>query len=141
DSNAPLARLFRPEAYYYYCYLKQFMENKPDELWQFIRQKQLDTRNNYLFAIMVASLAATNQKAVLGIQVLTERNNNWHYADIPYADCLLGQLKLARMDDDAHIYLERFIQRYKGKFYLKHALQRLSWYYYLHGNMAAANKY
>ncbi|GAA0523254.1 tetratricopeptide repeat protein [Chitinophaga japonensis] len=141
DSNAPLARLFRPEAYYYYCYLKQFMENNPDELWQFIRQKQLDTRNNYLFAIMVASLAATNQKAVLGIAVLTDRNDNVHYVDIPYADCLLGQLKLARMDDDAHVYLERFIRRYKGKFYLKHALQRLSWYYYLHGNMDAANKY
>jgi len=45
------------------------------------------------------------------------------------------------MDDDAHVYLEKFVNNFRGKFYLKQALQRLSWYYYIHGNMDAANKY
>jgi hypothetical protein len=141
DSSAPLAQLFKPEAYYYYCYLKLTMENKPEELWQFIQRRQLDTRNNYLFAIMVANLALNNQKAVMGIKVLTERNDSAHYEDIVYHNYLMGLLKLSRMDDDAHVYLERFVNNFKGRFYLKQGLQRLSWYYYLHGNMDAANRY
>jgi predicted negative regulator of RcsB-dependent stress response len=141
DSNAPLAQTFRPEAYYYYCYLKLFMESNPDELWQFIQRRQLDTRNNYLFALMVANLAVTNLKADLGIKILTERNNSPAYAGIPYEYYLMGLLKMNRQDDDAHVYLEKFINTFKGKFNVKEALQRLSWYYYLHGNMEAANKY
>lgn len=141
DSDAPQAQLFRPEACYYYCYLKLTMENKPDELWQFIQSRRLDTRNNYLFAIMVANLALNNQKAVMGIKVLTERNDSAHYEDIVYQNYLMGMLKLARMDEDAHVYLEKFVNNFRGKFYLKHALQRLSWYYYIHGNMDAANRY
>ncbi len=141
DSNDPLAQLFRPEGYYYYCYLKLITENNADELWQFIQRKQLDTHSNYLFAIMVANLAVTKQKADLGIKVLSDRNTSGHYENIVFQDYLMGLLKLARQDDDAHVYLERFITNFKGKFNVKEALQRLSWYYYLHGNMDAANKY
>jgi len=141
DSNAPQAQLFRPEACYYYCYLKLTMENKADELWQFIQSRHLDTHNNYLFAIMVANLALNNQKAVMGIKVLTDRNDSAHYEDIVYQHYLMGMLKLVSMDDDAHVYLEKFVNNFRGKFYLKQALQRLSWYYYIHGNMEAANKY
>ena len=141
DSNAPLAQLFKPEGYYYYCYLKLFMESNPDELWQFIQQRQLDTRNNYLFAIMVANLAVTNQRADLGIKVLSERNTSAHYETMVYQDYLMGLLKLARQDEDAHVYLEKFLNNFKGKFNVKEALQRLSWYYYMRGNMEAANKY
>ncbi len=141
DSNAPDARLFREEAYYYYCYLKLFIQNKPEELWQFLQRRQLDTKNNYLFALMVANLSLNNQKAAIGIKVLEEKNDSVQYANIQYYNYVFGLLKLSRMDDDAHVYLERFINEFKGKFYVKEALQRLSWYYYLENNMALANKY
>lgn len=141
DSSAPTAVLFKDESYYYYCYLKLFIENKPEDVWQFIQRKQLDTKNNYLFALMVGNLALNNQKAAMGIKVLTERNDSAEYADIEYHNYLFGLLKLTRLDKDANIYLERFIRNFKGKFYIKEALQRLSWYYYLQGNMEAANKY
>lgn len=141
DSNNDVAVIFKPEAYYYYCYLKLFIENKPEEVWSFIQQHQLDTKNNYLFTLMVANLAMNNQKAALGIKILTERNDSAQYADIPYLYYLLGEMKLSRQDEDANIYFQRFLERFKGKFYLKECLQRLSWYYFLHGNMEAANKY
>ena len=141
DSNTEVAKLFREEACYYYCYLKLFIENKPEDVWGFIQKYKLDTKNNYLFALMVANIAMNNQKATLGIKVLTERNDSVQYEEIPYVYYLLGQLKLCRQDDDANVYLLKFVDRFKGKFYLKEGLQRLSWYYYLHGNMEAANKY
>lgn len=141
DSNTEVAKLFREEACYYYCYLKLFIENKPEDVWGFIQKYKLDTKNNYLFALMVANIAMNNQKATLGIKVLTERNDSVQYEEIPYVYYVMGQLKLCRGDEDANVYLLKFIDRFKGKFYLKEGLQRLSWYYYLHNNMDAANKY
>jgi tetratricopeptide (TPR) repeat protein len=141
DSNSDVAVLFKPEAYYYYCYLKLFIENKPEDVWAFIQQHQLDTKNNYLFALMIANISMNNQKAAIGIKILTERNDSVQYEDIPYCNYLMGELKLSRQDEDANIYLQRFLEKFKGKFYVKECLQRLSWYYYLHGNTEMANKY
>ncbi|QEH43648.1 tetratricopeptide repeat protein [Chitinophaga sp. XS-30] len=141
DSNDPTAAIFREESYYYYCYLKLFIENKPEQLWQFIRQKQLDIRNNYLFALMVANLSLNDQKAEQGIRILTERNHSREYATIHYHDYVMGLLKLERQDADAITYLERFVREFRGKFYVKEALQRLSWAYYLKGDAATASKY
>lgn len=141
DSNTEVAVLFKPEAYYYYCYLKLFIENKPEDVWSFIQQHQLDTKNNYLFALMVANLSMNNQKAAIGIKTLMERNDSSQYTEIVFLYFLLGEMKLYRQDEDANVYFHRFLDRFKGKFYVKECLQRLSWYYFLHGNMEAANKY
>ncbi|MCK7559741.1 hypothetical protein MKQ70_34285 [Chitinophaga sedimenti] len=96
ESAAASAQLFREESYYYYCYLKLFIENKPDQVWQLIHDKQLDTKNNYLFALMVAQLSMNNQKAQQGIAALADRNHSPEYADIVWENYLLGQLKLNR---------------------------------------------
>ncbi|RBL92569.1 tetratricopeptide repeat protein [Chitinophaga flava] len=141
ESNAPEARLLREESYYYYCYLMLFIVNKPEETWEFLQRKQLDTKSNYLYALMVANLSLNNQKAANGIRVLEEKHDSNEYADIEYYNYVYGLLKLTRLDNDAHVYLERFINNFKGKFYIKECLQRLSWYYYLEGNQALANKY
>ncbi|HVI46631.1 MAG TPA: hypothetical protein VM802_17265 [Chitinophaga sp.] len=141
ESNAPEAKLFREESYYYYCYLMLFIVNKPEDTWAFLQRKQLDTKNNYLFALMVANLSLNNQKAATGLKVLQEINDSAQFTDIQYYNYVMGLLKLTRLDSDAHVYLERFVNNFKGRFYLKECLQRLSWYYYLEGNQAAANKY
>ncbi|UYQ93585.1 hypothetical protein MKQ68_00525 [Chitinophaga horti] len=141
DSNSPYAQLFREESYFYYCYLKLFIENKPEQVWQLINEKKLDTKNNYLYALMVAQLSMNNQKSQQGITALTERNRSAEYVDIAWENYLLGQLKLNRLDDDATAYLERFLARFKGRFFVKEALQKLSWGYYIKGNLDMANKY
>jgi len=141
DSNTEAALIFKPEAYYYFCYLKIYVENKPDDVWAFVQKHQLDTRNNYLFALMVANIAMNNQKAALGLRILAERNDTSQYADLPFLNFLYGEMKLERQDEDANIYFHRFLDKFKGKFYVKEGLQRLSWYYFLHNNMDQANKY
>lgn len=141
SSQSPSALLFKEEACYYYCYLKLFIENKPEELWQFIQHQQLDTHNNHLFALMVANLSLNNQKAAQGIKVLEGWNRSAEYTELQYTNYAMGMLKLTRLDADAQVYLERFVNQFKGKFYLKEVLQRLSWNSYLQGNMAEANKF
>jgi tetratricopeptide (TPR) repeat protein len=37
------------------------------------------------------------------------------------------------------MYLERFLRRFRGRFYVKDALEKLSWYYYLRGDQVVAD--
>jgi tetratricopeptide (TPR) repeat protein len=37
------------------------------------------------------------------------------------------------------VYLERFLKSFKGRFYVKDALHKLSWHYYLQGDQAKAD--
>ncbi|WP_298707557.1 lipopolysaccharide assembly protein LapB [Chitinophaga sp.] len=141
DSRDPVADIFREESWYYYCYLKLFIENKPEQLWDFVEKKQLDTKNNYLFALMVANLSLNNQKADQGIRVLEGRRQSPEYTELWYAEYALGLMKFERGDADAIAHLERFVGGFKGKFYVKEALQRLSWAYYLKGDMNKAQYY
>ncbi|WP_126247518.1 tetratricopeptide repeat protein [Chitinophaga rhizosphaerae] len=141
DSHDPVADIFREESYYYYCYLKLFIENKPEQLWDFVEKKQLDTKNNYLFALMVANLSLNNQKADQGIRVLEERRPSPEYAHLWYSEYAMGLMKFERGDADAIAHLEKFVNGFKGKFYMKEALQRLSWAYYLKGDISKAQYY
>ncbi|RAI99891.1 tetratricopeptide repeat protein [Chitinophaga skermanii] len=141
NSQAPTAVIFKEESYYYYCYLKLFIENKPEELWQFIQQRQLDTKHNYLFALMVANLSMNNQKAAQGLEVLANRVPSNEYTDLYYQYYLAGVMRLDHLDDSAVVYFDKFLRNFKGKFYVKEALQRMSWAYYIKGNQDMANKY
>jgi tetratricopeptide (TPR) repeat protein len=58
---------------------------------------------------------------------------------MPVWDMELGYACLNHLEPDAAVYLTRFLQRFKGRFYVKDALQKLSWCYYLDGETARAD--
>jgi tetratricopeptide (TPR) repeat protein len=53
----------------------------------------------------------------------------------------MGYALLGSLDEDAGKYFESFIKNFKGKYYLKDALQKLSWFYYLQGDQNKARHY
>jgi tetratricopeptide (TPR) repeat protein len=53
----------------------------------------------------------------------------------------MGYARMHHLEPDAAIYLEKFITQFKGRFYVKDALQKLSWMYYLSGDMSKAEHY
>lgn len=135
------AQLFREEAMFYYCYLKFYMENDKTGVFDFIRSQQLDVVNNHLFTYLAANLSLNNQLAESAKQIITARNMDAAYFVTPVWDMELGYAKLFRLDPDAVIYLDRFIDHFKGKFYVKDILQKLSWHYYLQGDQEKADAY
>ena len=46
-------------------------------------------------------------------------------------DMQMGYAKADRLDPESIIYHERFLKRFKGKFYVKDVLQKIGWMYYL----------
>jgi len=141
QSDDEWARLFREEAIFYYCYLKFYIANDREGVFHFIRKQQLDLVNNHLFAYLAANLALNSQQAEMTKTVILNRNPSSGYFDTPVWDMELGYAKLFHLENDAAFYLQRFVDRFKGKFYVKDALQKLSWYYYLQGDRAKAEAY
>lgn len=134
--------LFKEEAYFYYAYLKFYIEHKPDEVFRFIQEKNLDLVNNKLNAFMAANLAINNHMGDYGLKILNNMKSGPAYLDMPIIDYEMGVLKLNHLElGDATHYLKSFLDRFKGKFYVKDALLKLSRAYYLQGNRPLAEKY
>jgi tetratricopeptide (TPR) repeat protein len=71
--------------------------------------------------------------------VINNRNKSADYLQIPAWDFELAYANLNHLELPGAIAgFERFTKTFKGNFYLKDAYQKLSWAYYLQGNIAAA---
>jgi tetratricopeptide (TPR) repeat protein len=131
NSSDPYAIIFHDEAAFYYLYLKFYILNQRDPVFKYIHQQNWNTRNNHLFAYLVANLSLNNQDASITEQIISKLNNDPGYLDMPIWDMQMGYAKADRLDKESIVYLDRFLFRFKGKFYVKDVLQKISWIYYL----------
>jgi hypothetical protein len=136
------ATLYRDEATFYYLYLKFYVENRREDVFRYIQQKNLDTKNNYLYAYLATNLAINDQQAAYAERIIRQRNGSTDYPiNMPVWDQEMGYATSYHLDPEAHVYLERFLQTFKGKFYVKDVLLKLSWFYYLRGDDQKAAGY
>jgi hypothetical protein len=141
NSNDPWARVFFNEAAFIYPYLMFYIENKKEEALAFTQQRKLDLVNNHLHAYMAANLAINNKQSEYAKNVILARNRSDEYLRTTVWDFELGFTKLYHLEtQEAAKNLETFVNTFKGKFYVKDAYQKLSWCYYLQGNLAKAEE-
>jgi tetratricopeptide (TPR) repeat protein len=138
-SEDPMAELYRDETVFYYLYLQFYIQNKREDVFTYIRQHRLDVRNNYLYAYLYANLCINDQQSALAEQIISQKSNAPGYLDMPVWDLEMGYASLNHLEPGTPVYLERFLRRFKGRFYVKDALSKLSWYYYLKGDAAKAD--
>jgi tetratricopeptide (TPR) repeat protein len=141
SAGDPVSRVFHDEAVFYYLYLKFYIENKKEEVSAYLRQNHLDTKNNHLFAYLAANISLNNQQSAFTEQIIEAKSKDPGYLNLVAWDMELGSARLNHLDSDANGYLEKFVSEFRGKFYLKEVLQKLSWYYYLAGNQDKAAAY
>ncbi len=134
------AAIFKDEATFYYCYLKFHFENKPDEALQFIKTQKLDVVNNHLFTYMAANLSLNNQQSAATKNYVLQRNMSAAYMPSPVWDFELAYSKLYHLEPDANLYFDKFLNNFKGNFYIKDSWLKLGWHYLLQGNMAEYNR-
>ena len=131
NSTDPYAILFHDEASFYYLYLRFYILNERDQVFSYIKQQNWNTRDNHLFAYLVANLSLNNQDASITEEVINQLNRDPGYLDMPIWDMQMGYAKADRIDKESIVYLDRFLLRFKGNFYVKDVLQKISWIYYL----------
>ena len=140
NSNDAYAKLFFNEAAFYYCYVSFYILNKPAEVFQFINQRKLDLVNNHLLAYMAANLAINNKMNEYARNIIQNRNNSSAYMQTPVWSFEMGYIQMRHLElADASKNFEYFLSHFKGRFYVKDACEKLSWCYYLQGNVTAAN--
>lgn len=138
-SQDSYAKLFFNEVSFYYCYIMFYIQNDPEKVFRYIDQQKLDLVNNHLLAYMAANLAVNNKKNDLAASIIQKRNISKEYLDIAVWDFELAYTRLHHLQtNEAIYYFQNFNSEFKGKFYVKDALEKLSWCYYLQGNMKAA---
>ena len=141
NSNDPWAKTFFNEAAFMYPYLLFFIENKKEEALQFVQQKKLDLVNNHLHAYMAANLALNNKEIALSESIVQNRNKSEDYLRMSVWDFQLGYTRLYHLRlNEARQHFEQFTRNFKGNFYVKDVYQKISWCYYLQGNMKAAEE-
>lgn len=136
-----MGRLLHDEAVFYYLYLKKYVLNHQQEVFAFLDKEKPDVVNNHLLAYMSANLSINGQNYARALKVMHNRNDAPGYLKTPVWDLEMGYALLGSLDDDAGKYFESFIRNFKGKYYLKDALQKLSWFYYLRGDANKARQY
>ncbi len=141
NSNDPWAKLLFNDAAFIYPYLLFYIENKKEEALAFTQQRKLDLVNNHLHAYMAANLGLNNKQSDYSKNIILNRNKSNDYLQTEIWDFELGFTRLYHLEtQEAAKYLEIFLNTFKGNFYVKDALQKLSWCYYLQGNMAKAEE-
>jgi tetratricopeptide (TPR) repeat protein len=131
NSHDPYAVIFHDEAVFYYLYLKFYIQNQREEVFEYIRQQNWNTTNNHLFAYLVANLSLNNQDASVTEEIISHLNHDPGYLDMSVWDMQMGYAKADRLDKESIVYMDLFLNRFKGKFYVKDVLQKISWIYYL----------
>lgn len=138
-SEDPWAKLYANESCFIYPFLLFYIENKRDEAVAFAQQKKLDIVNNHLLCYMAANLAINNKQTALAGTIMQNRNMSSEYLKLSVWDFEMGFVKLYHLElNEAIKYLEQFQTDFKGNFYRKDAYSKLSYAYYLQGNMLKA---
>jgi tetratricopeptide (TPR) repeat protein len=97
--------------------------------------------NNHLLAYMTANLAINDKRNEYAKTVILQRNMSAEYLNTPVWDFELAYTRIHHLETgDAIQYFQAFLARFKGKYYLKDACEKISWCYFLQGDMAAAEK-
>lgn len=142
QDSSSAGKIFRLEGNLYYAYLDFFIENKHQEVFRFIREHHFDLKENELSVFLVANLSINRQQGEYGLGVMKGFRMDNSYFPIPFLEDEFGTLELDRLQlDSADFYLTRFIRSFRGKFYLRDALLKLSRSEYLNGDLVLANQF
>ena len=125
--------IFYNETLYIYLFLRMHLMNQPLDAWKVVSAKGFpDSSTDELACFLKADIAqhcGLNEEA---ITILSNRNFPKYTLNFYFLDYLLGESKLNRLDEDANVSLQKFVNEFHGRNYLKDAYQRTAWYYLLH---------
>ncbi|MEI8109494.1 MAG: tetratricopeptide repeat protein [Chitinophagia bacterium] len=141
NGTDPWQKVFFNEAAYIYPYLLFYLENKKEEALQFTRTTKIDLVNNHLHLYMAVNLCINNQQAEQAANLILNRTQSSDYLNTAIWDVEMGFAQLYHLQTtQAARYFEKFLEEFKGKFYVKDVYQKLSWCYWLEGNKLKAEQ-
>lgn len=112
-----------------------------EEGFQFMACQDKNILNVTLVKYLYASSASFTYRNDLTLKLLAEINQDELQVKFYGLSYITGRSKLNHLDKDAWLYLEAFLNEYTVPDYKKDACNRLSYYYFLEGNMQKYEEY
>jgi tetratricopeptide (TPR) repeat protein len=125
---------FEQEAIVMYAFLILHLNNQPESAWTVVNSSKLKPRENMLAAFALSNVAMRTGRNDKAIEILQNRPTGTGYLTFHYMDYMMGLAKMYRGDNDADVYIKRFVTQFKGRNYIKEAYQRLAWQDLLRGS-------
>lgn len=118
----------RSEALILYPYLVSVLEGDPDKAVRFIGQGGLDLARNHLHAFMAMNIHINNQRSEAALRIIDGIDSSPAYLPIPFWDFERGHiyLNLLRLREAKDAYT-RFVNSFRGDYYVRDAYEKLSW--------------
>jgi tetratricopeptide (TPR) repeat protein len=129
--------IFAQETQVIYAFLLLHLDNKSDLAWQTIQQADLDPSYNPLACFAMANIAMRSGRSEEALEILRYKPSGEAYLPFYYLDLLHGYALLYKLDPSADVYIETYLNNYRGVNLIKDAYQKLAWYYLVHGNTIA----
>jgi hypothetical protein len=133
--------VFEEETLVMYALLLLHVGNASERAWNALQSPRIRPDENPLACYAQANVAINTGKNDLAIRLLENCPKGNAYYPFHVLDMLLGEAKLARLDDDADTYLLRYVNQYKGKSYIKECYQHLAWHSLVLGDMKGYRAY
>ena len=132
---------FKYEAALFACYLRFYFLYQQAEVWNFINSEQFPAHNNLLFSFIKANIALNGRKADAAIQAMKAAQTYPNYNFFPAMHYEMGSALFYKADPSCIGHLQTFVNKYKGRMFVKDAWQKMALISYLQRNMTQANAF
>lgn len=127
------------EAMIYYAYMGYYLLSDKELAWKMVSGNRFETDDNLLNSFVKCNIALNYRKAGEAINILKSAQAISGYSRYPIFEYEYGYALLHKQDDDAIKHFNIFLRDYKGGLFVKDTWQKLSYAYYLNGDMKNAN--
>ena len=128
--------IFETETYVLYGYLMLHFRKNSERAWEVIKNSPLDARSNPLAAFIQANIGMRIGKNDEAIQILQHRPKSRAFHPFPYLEFMHGTALQRKLDPQASIYFQRYIDRFTGQNFIKEAYQKMAWSALIQGDLA-----
>ncbi len=126
--------VFEAETKVLYAFLLLHLGNEKDRAWEVITTGTLQPESNPLHCFVVANLAMRTGRNDEAIQLLEQRPQSRAFLPLPYLEFMLGLAKLRRLDGGSEQYFQAYLNKTRGRHFIKEAWQKIAWAHLLAGN-------
>jgi tetratricopeptide (TPR) repeat protein len=118
-----------------YTFLLLHLDGRPEAAWSALEAAGLQAGASPLHAFVLANVAMRTGRNDLALQWLEARPRQPAFFAFPYLEFMHGLVKLRRLDSSARSHFRAFLNRTRGRHFIKEAYQKLAWADLLEGNL------
>jgi hypothetical protein len=111
-----------------------YFSSDPVQAFRELSKAHYDGLEGPLYQYVYALAAHKAGKQDEALLMLTRQNPGHDYSCNPFADLLMADILLTRLEAEAGIYYKKFIEQYRGGNFRRMAYHKLSWHYFLQGD-------